>query len=81
MQKQVGVLNIDGYYDCLLRFFDKGVEEGFIKPSDRSIIISAKTARELIQKMEVMRFQLLATTTVIILETPINILVTLNRYL
>ncbi|XP_044479325.1 cytokinin riboside 5'-monophosphate phosphoribohydrolase LOG8-like isoform X2 [Mangifera indica] len=50
--KPVGVLNIDGYYDCLLRFFDKGVEEGFIKPSDRSIIISAKTARELIQKME-----------------------------
>lgn len=51
--KQVGLLNVDGYYDCLLGLFDKGVEEGFIKPSARSIVVSAKTARELIQKMEV----------------------------
>ncbi|KAG6679546.1 hypothetical protein I3842_14G137700 [Carya illinoinensis] len=50
--KPVGLLNIDGYYDCLLGLFDKGVEEGFINPSARNIIISAKTARELIQRME-----------------------------
>ncbi|XP_040993645.1 cytokinin riboside 5'-monophosphate phosphoribohydrolase LOG8-like isoform X1 [Juglans microcarpa x Juglans regia] len=50
--KPVGLLNIDGYYDCLLGLFDKGVEEGFIDPSARNIIISAKTARELIQRME-----------------------------
>ncbi|KAF5448005.1 hypothetical protein F2P56_033513 [Juglans regia] len=50
--KPVGLLNIDGYYDCLLGLFDKGVEEGFIKPHARSIIISASTARELIQRME-----------------------------
>jgi predicted Rossmann-fold nucleotide-binding protein len=52
----VGLLNVDGYYDCLLRLFDKGVEEGFIKPSARNIVISAKTARELIQRMEVLKF-------------------------
>ncbi|GLT69904.1 hypothetical protein SLA2020_420160 [Shorea laevis] len=50
--KPVGLLNVDGYYDCLLGLFDKGVEEGFIKPSARNIIISAKTSRELIQRME-----------------------------
>ncbi|XP_062173078.1 probable cytokinin riboside 5'-monophosphate phosphoribohydrolase LOGL1 [Alnus glutinosa] len=50
--KPVGLLNVDGYYDCLLGLFDKGVEEGFIKPSARDIIISAKTARELLQRME-----------------------------
>ncbi|KAJ9697723.1 hypothetical protein PVL29_007038 [Vitis rotundifolia] len=50
--KPVGLLNVDGYYDCLLGLFDKGVEEGFIKPSARNIVLSAKTARELIQKME-----------------------------
>ncbi|XP_040991844.1 probable cytokinin riboside 5'-monophosphate phosphoribohydrolase LOGL1 isoform X2 [Juglans microcarpa x Juglans regia] len=50
--KPVGLLNIDGYYDCLLGLFDKGVEEGFIKPHARNIIISASTARELIQRME-----------------------------
>ncbi|XP_021816693.1 probable cytokinin riboside 5'-monophosphate phosphoribohydrolase LOGL1 [Prunus avium] len=50
--KPVGLLNIDGYYDCLLRLFDKGVEEGFINLSARNIVISAKTAQELIQRME-----------------------------
>lgn len=46
-------MNIDGYYDCLLGVFDKGVEEGFIKKSARHIVIAAKTAGELIDKMEV----------------------------
>lgn len=54
MLKQVGLLNIDGYYDCLLGLFDKGVEEGFIKPSARNIVISATTAKELLEKMEVL---------------------------
>eukprot|EP00257_Ricinus_communis_P027107 XP_025014521.1 cytokinin riboside 5'-monophosphate phosphoribohydrolase LOG8-like [Ricinus communis] len=51
-KQQVGLLNIDGYYDALLGLFDKGVEEGFIKPCARNIVISAKNAEELIQKME-----------------------------
>ncbi|XP_057956456.1 cytokinin riboside 5'-monophosphate phosphoribohydrolase LOG8-like [Malania oleifera] len=50
--KPVGLLNVDGYYDWLLGLFDKGVEEGFIKPSARNIVVSAQTAAELIQKME-----------------------------
>nr|XP_027062061.1 probable cytokinin riboside 5'-monophosphate phosphoribohydrolase LOGL1 isoform X2 [Coffea arabica] len=50
--KPVGLLNIDGYYDCLLGLFDKGVEEGFIRHSARHIVISAQTAGELIKKME-----------------------------
>uniref|UniRef100_A0A199UCI5 Cytokinin riboside 5'-monophosphate phosphoribohydrolase n=1 Tax=Manihot esculenta TaxID=3983 RepID=A0A199UCI5_MANES len=49
---QVGLLNVDGYYDSLLGLFDKGVEEGFIKPCARNIVISAKNAQELLQKME-----------------------------
>lgn len=50
---QVGLLNVDGYYNCLLALFDNGVEEGFIKPGARNIIISAPTAKELMTKMEV----------------------------
>ncbi|XP_051113584.1 cytokinin riboside 5'-monophosphate phosphoribohydrolase LOG8-like [Andrographis paniculata] len=51
--KPVGLLNVDGYYVCLLGIFDKRVEEGFIKQhSARSIVISAKTAGELIDRME-----------------------------
>lgn len=50
---QVGLLNVDGYYNCLLALFDNGVEEGFIKPGARNIIVSAPTAKELVMKMEV----------------------------
>lgn len=50
--KPVGLLNVDGYYDSLLGLFDKSVEEGFVNPSARNIVVSAKTARELIQRME-----------------------------
>ncbi|XP_075484497.1 cytokinin riboside 5'-monophosphate phosphoribohydrolase LOG8-like [Primulina tabacum] len=51
-KKPVGLLNVDGYYDLLLNLFDKGVEEGFIKPGARHIVISAPTANELLTKME-----------------------------
>ncbi|KAJ8768848.1 hypothetical protein K2173_023752 [Erythroxylum novogranatense] len=49
---QVGLLNVDGYYNSLLSFIDKAIEEGFIKPSARHIIVSAPTPRELVKKME-----------------------------
>ncbi|KAE8696633.1 Cyclic nucleotide-gated channel 15 [Hibiscus syriacus] len=50
--KPVGLLNVDGYYNSLLSFIDKAVEEGFISPNARHIIISAPTAKELIHNME-----------------------------
>lgn len=50
---QVGLLNVDGYYNCLLALFDNGVTEGFIKPSARNIVVLAPTAKELVMKMEV----------------------------
>lgn len=50
---QVGLLNVDGYYNSLLALFDNGVEEGFIKPCARQIVVSAPTAKELVVKMEV----------------------------
>ncbi|KAB2627861.1 cytokinin riboside 5'-monophosphate phosphoribohydrolase LOG8-like [Pyrus ussuriensis x Pyrus communis] len=50
--KPVGLLNVDGYYNTLLALFDNGVEEGFIKPGARHIVVSAPTAKELVQKME-----------------------------
>jgi predicted Rossmann-fold nucleotide-binding protein len=50
---QVGLLNVDGYYNPLLMLFDKGAAEGFIKLDCRDIIVSAPTAHELLEKMEV----------------------------
>ncbi|KAA0035351.1 Lysine_decarbox domain-containing protein [Cucumis melo var. makuwa] len=50
--KPVGLLNVDGYYNSLLSFIDQAVEEGFISPSARHIIVSAPNAKELVKKME-----------------------------
>ncbi|KAF6142968.1 hypothetical protein GIB67_003924 [Kingdonia uniflora] len=50
--KPVGLLNVDGYYNCLLAFVDQAVEEGFISPAARHIVISAPNALELMRKLE-----------------------------
>ncbi|KAJ0971012.1 hypothetical protein J5N97_018971 [Dioscorea zingiberensis] len=50
--KPVGLLNVDGYYNSLLSFIDKAVDEGFITPAARHIIVSAPTAHELLFKLE-----------------------------
>ncbi|CAK9861245.1 unnamed protein product [Sphagnum jensenii] len=50
--KPVGLLNVNGYYDPLLALFDKAVEEGFLSVASRLILVSAPTAKELIDKME-----------------------------
>ncbi|CAN0906330.1 Cytokinin riboside 5'-monophosphate phosphoribohydrolase LOG7 [Linum grandiflorum] len=50
--KPVGLLNVDGYYNSLLSFIDKAVDEGFIAPAARHIIVSAQTAHDLISKLE-----------------------------
>ncbi|RWW15462.1 hypothetical protein BHE74_00044491 [Ensete ventricosum] len=51
--KPVGLLNVDGYYDSLLSFIDKAVDEGFIAPAARHIIVSAQTPHELLSELEV----------------------------
>ncbi|KAK4796963.1 hypothetical protein SAY86_029289 [Trapa natans] len=52
--KPVGLLNVDGYYNSLLTFIDKAVDEGFVAPAARHIIVSAPTAHELLAKLEVL---------------------------
>ncbi|CAL5376926.1 hypothetical protein CsSME_00009062 [Camellia sinensis var. sinensis] len=50
--KPVGLLNVDGYYNFFLTFIDKAVDDGFIKPYQRHIFVSAPNAKELVQKLE-----------------------------
>ncbi|KAI5585932.1 hypothetical protein POPTR_006G204800v4 [Populus trichocarpa] len=50
--KPVGLLNVDGYYNSLLSFIDKAVDEGFISPAARRIIVSASTAKQLFRQLE-----------------------------
>ncbi|CAN4120281.1 unnamed protein product [Withania somnifera] len=58
--KPVGLLNVDGYYNSLLTFIDKAVEEGFICPNARQILVSAPTVEELMNKLEVSTLSLLS---------------------
>lgn len=53
---QVGLLNVDGFYDSLLTFIDKAVDEGFVSSTARRIIVSAPTASQLLQLLEVYFF-------------------------
>ncbi|KAK1441045.1 hypothetical protein QVD17_06881 [Tagetes erecta] len=52
-KKPIGLLNVDGYYNSLLSFIDKAVDEGFVSPDARRIIVSAQTAHELLTNLEV----------------------------
>lgn len=49
--KPCGLLNVAGYYDHLLRFLDHCVEQRFIKPVHRGILLVASDAAELLAAM------------------------------
>jgi predicted Rossmann-fold nucleotide-binding protein len=57
----VGLLNVDGYYNSFLSFIDNAVEEGFISPTARHIIVSAPTPKELVKNMEVIGIYILCS--------------------
>lgn len=52
----MGLLNVDGFYNSLLSFIDKAVDEGFISTTARQIIVSAPTAKQLVRQLEVFCF-------------------------
>lgn len=39
--KPTGLLNVNGYYDHLLAFFDRAVADGLLKPGNRSMLLDA----------------------------------------
>ncbi|APG61627.1 Rossman fold protein, TIGR00730 family [Sphingorhabdus lutea] len=50
--KPVGLLNIAGYYDELLKFYTHMAEVGFVRPAHKDIIISSGQLDDLLQKMQ-----------------------------
>jgi uncharacterized protein (TIGR00730 family) len=54
-EKPIGILNISGYFDLLMKFFDHGVEEGFLRKEHRQNLIVDDSVDILMDKM--MRFQ------------------------
>ena len=51
-QKPIGLLNINGYYDALLVFFDQAVLAGFIKPEHLELLIVHHDPSELLKLLE-----------------------------
>jgi len=50
--KPIGLLNIDGYYDYLLDFFDHGVREGFLRAEHRNNIVVEDNVSALMNKLD-----------------------------
>ncbi len=53
----VGLLNINGFYDLLLLQLDKMVDEGFLRPDNRKLLVVAGDPETLLEKMETFRLQ------------------------
>ena len=51
-QKPIGILNINGFFDAVLLQLDKMVEEGYLKPAGRNLLLVANSVKELMQKMD-----------------------------
>jgi uncharacterized protein (TIGR00730 family) len=50
-QKPIGLLNVNGFFDATLSQLDKMVEEGYLKQTNRSLLLVAKNVDELMYKM------------------------------
>jgi uncharacterized protein (TIGR00730 family) len=50
--KPIGVLNVSGFYDFLLKQMDVMVENQFLKPANRKLVLTSGDAIELVSLME-----------------------------
>jgi len=50
-RKPCGLLNVCGYYDSLLALLDHAVEERFLRPENRALVLAETEAEPLIDKL------------------------------
>lgn len=50
--KPIGLVNTGGFYDGLLRFFDRAVADGVLKPSNRTLLLTNDDPAALLASME-----------------------------
>ena len=51
-EKPIGILNVAGYFDPILEMVDRGIDEEFIRPQYRDLILVSENAEELLDLME-----------------------------
>ena len=51
-QKPCGVLNVNGFFDGLLSFVDHTIDEAFVRPENRSMILVASSPDTLLDRLE-----------------------------
>jgi uncharacterized protein (TIGR00730 family) len=54
-RKPIGLLDVGGYWGSLLRWLDEAVEEGFIPPAHRELVVVAPKGEALLAAMEAWR--------------------------
>jgi uncharacterized protein (TIGR00730 family) len=50
-EKPCGLLNIEQYWDGLLRFLDHAVDERFVKPENAQLILVARTPERMMERL------------------------------
>lgn len=50
-RKPIGILNTEGYFDPLIHLIDHSLEEGFIRPKNRALVIDDTDPDRLIQRL------------------------------
>lgn len=49
--KPCGLLNVSGYYDSFLQFFDTATTEGFVQPQHRTLVLAETDPARLLDRM------------------------------
>ncbi len=53
--KPIGLLNVSGFFDPLLRFLDQLVEQRFVRPEHRELLLVSEDSRDLLARMAAYR--------------------------
>ena len=50
-RKACAILNVEGYYDALLKMADKAVDEGFLRGANRDLLLADADPERLMDRM------------------------------
>ena len=53
--KPCGILNVENFFDPLLKLFDHAVKEKFVRPDDRALLFSSENHADLLEQLRTYR--------------------------